>query len=81
LLIDKQKTIAVSSNVNKRTWIAQTSANAVHPTQHSYTIIVKEIPPKFPKPRSRSITQSLLSPKVKIFWKIGQHLPKLWAIK
>ena len=27
------------------------------------------------------ITQSLLSPRVKKFLKIGQHLPKLWAIK
>ena len=27
------------------------------------------------------ITQSLLSPRVKFFLKIGQHLPKLWAIK
>ena len=27
------------------------------------------------------ITQSLLSPKVKKKLKIGQHLPKLWAIK
>jgi len=27
------------------------------------------------------ITQSLLSPRVKKILKIGQHLPKLWAIK
>jgi len=27
------------------------------------------------------ITQSLLSPRVIFFLKIGQHLPKLWAIK
>jgi len=27
------------------------------------------------------ITQSPLSPRVNFFLKIGQHLPKLWAIK
>jgi len=27
------------------------------------------------------ITQSLLSPRVKQILKIGQHLPKLWAIE